>query len=241
MKRRSIIKESLILTLALTVLMACSEGKKKEVKQEKMEPFFKLSLAQWSFHIAMDSLKTMSNLDFAKKGKELGFSGLEYVSQLYELEKGNEDASLKSLVKELKARSEEHGMDNVLIMIDDEGDLSHLDKEKRDSAIVKHTRWIEAAAELGCTSVRVNLKPYEKGSDGKIWHDMSVDGLSRLSDIGAKHNINVIVEHIRNMMRFFFFIRFYTSVYISQLNSFFCVFKDMSFFNNFFCLSIYFI
>ena len=100
MKRTSIIKKSLILTLALTVLMACAEGKKKEgnednkelkkeVKQKNMGPFFKLSLAQWSFHVAMDSLKTMSNLDFAKKGKELGFSGLEYVSQLYELEKGN--------------------------------------------------------------------------------------------------------------------------------------------------------
>ena len=203
-KKRNI-KKSILLMLLLTTFIACKNEEKKEMnsnaeqskteRKEHEEPFFKLSLAQWSLHIAMDSLKTISNLDFAKKGKELGFSGLEYVSQLYELEKGNEDASLKSLVQELKARSEEHGMDNVLIMIDGEGDLAHADNVKRDSAILKHTRWVKAAAALGCTSVRVNLTPYVKGDNEKLWHDMSVDGLGRLADIGAEHNINVIVEN----------------------------------------------
>ena len=188
MRSKSNFRNSIIVVLLLSVILACNNGKKKE-------PFYKLSLAQWSLHVAMDSLKTLSNMDFAKKGKELGFSGLEYVSQLYELEKGNEDASLEALTKELKARSDEYGMDNVLIMIDGEGDLSHADNEKRDSAIVKHTRWIKAASALGCTSVRVNLTPYVKGDNEKLWHDMSVDGLGRLADIGAEYNINVIVEN----------------------------------------------
>jgi len=45
-------------------------------------PFFKLSLAQWSLHIAIQSGK-MSPYDFGKFAKKHGFGGLEYVNTLY--------------------------------------------------------------------------------------------------------------------------------------------------------------
>ena len=201
MQRRKFITKSSQTGIALSLLglYACSAKKKKieipEAKSEYFGPFFKLSLAQWSFHKAIRDDKTMPVLDFAKKAKELGFEGLEYVSQLYSLEEGNEVASLSELVKKLKAQSDAYGMTNVLIMIDDEGDLSHPEKELRDISIEKHTRWIVAAKALGCTSVRVNLTPYGADSDEQIWHKMSVDGLGRLADIGAEYNINVIVEN----------------------------------------------
>ena len=47
-----------------------------EVKSE--DPFFKLSLAQWSLHKMIQSGE-MSPFDFAQKAKELGFEGIEYV------------------------------------------------------------------------------------------------------------------------------------------------------------------
>ena len=44
--------------------------------------FFKLSLAQWSLNGSITSGK-FNPYNFAKKAKELGFSGLEYVNGLY--------------------------------------------------------------------------------------------------------------------------------------------------------------
>ena len=188
----------LIISISMLII-SCKEVKKNEEKMkiapEINEPFFKLSLAQWSFHKAIRDDKTMSNLDFAKKAKELGFDGVEYVSQLYKLEEGNEQSSLDSLVVELKKRSEEHNIQNVLIMIDHEGDLSVSDKMERDEAIRKHSMWVDAAAALGCSSVRVNLFGGEAEEDPKIWHDNSVDGLGRLAQYAATKNINVIVEN----------------------------------------------
>ncbi len=188
----------LILSIS-TLLITCKEVQKSEEKMtaaaETTKPFFKLSLAQWSFHKAIRDDKTLSNLDFAKKAKELGFEGIEYVSQLYPLEEGKEQESLDSLVNELKKRSEEHDIQNVLIMIDHEGDLSVSDKAERDEAIRRHSMWVDAAAELGCSSVRVNLFGGDAEKDPQVWHDNSVDGMGRLAQYAATKNINVIVEN----------------------------------------------
>ena len=188
------------LTMLLFAIISCKNDKKVEIEEtlvvtEASEPFFKLSLAQWSLHKAIRDDKTLSNLDFAKKAKELGFEGVEYVSQLYKLEKGNEQASLDSLVIELKKRSEEQNIQNVLIMIDHEGDLAVSDKAERDESIRKHSMWVDAAAKLGCSSVRVNLFGGEAEKTPKIWHTNAVDGLGRLAAYGATKGINVIVEN----------------------------------------------
>ena len=188
------------LTMLLFAIISCKNDKKVEIEEtlvvtEASEPFFKLSLAQWSLHKAIRDDKTLSNLDFAKKAKELGFEGVEYVSQLYKLEKGNEQASLDSLVIELKKRSEEQNIQNVLIMIDHEGDLAVSDKAERDESIRKHSMWVDAAAKLGCSSVRVNLFGGEAEKAPEIWHANAVDGLGRLAAYGATKGINVIVEN----------------------------------------------
>ena len=188
------------LTMLLFAIISCKNDKKVEIEEtlvvtEASEPFFKLSLAQWSLHKAIRDDKTLSNLDFAKKAKELGFEGVEYVSQLYKLEKGNEQASLDSLVIELKKRSEEQNIQNVLIMIDHEGDLAVSDKAERDESIRKHSMWVDAAAKLGCSSVRVNLFGGEAEKTPEIWHANAVDGLGRLAAYGATKGINVIVEN----------------------------------------------
>ncbi len=160
---------------------------------DNAKPFFKLSLAQWSLHKAILETKTLSPLDFAKKAKSLGFEAVEYVNQLYaaELEK----QSLDKLVATLKKRSRDEGVKNVLIMIDNEGELAALAKADRDDAIAKHAKWVDAAHELGCHAIRVNLFGTGAEQDFDKWKETSVDGLGRLAQYAAKSNINVIVEN----------------------------------------------
>ena len=192
-----------VITLSILGFTSCGDTKKKkeeivEIAEEVEIPTelpYKLSLAQWSFHKAIRDNKTMPILDFAKKAKELGFDGVEYVSQLYQLEKGNEQASLDSLIVLLKKVSDENDIQNVLIMIDHEGDLSVSDKAARDEAIRRHSMWVDAAAALGCHAVRVNLFGGDAEKDPAVWHANSVDGMGRLAQYAATKNINVIVEN----------------------------------------------
>ncbi|MEN8799056.1 MAG: sugar phosphate isomerase/epimerase, partial [Flavobacteriaceae bacterium] len=90
MKIKSIVRNSALAGLAVIILVSysCKQQKKSEQESTEVEvmseaaPFFKLSLAQWSMHrmIREDGVDPYS---FAQKAKEWGFSGLEYVSQLY--------------------------------------------------------------------------------------------------------------------------------------------------------------
>ncbi|AWI25602.1 sugar phosphate isomerase/epimerase family protein [Flavobacterium pallidum] len=159
------------------------------------KPFFKLSLAQWSLHRAISENKTLNPLDFAVKAKSLGFEGLEYVSALYSLENSNENKTAAALAKELKLRSIDNGISNVLIMVDGEGELAALEKKDRDQAIDKHKKWIDAAAELECHSIRVNLFGEGAENDFKTWKETAVDGLGRLAEFAAGSKMNVIVEN----------------------------------------------
>lgn len=159
------------------------------------KPFFKLSLAQWSLHKAIGESKTLSNLDFAKTAKQLGFEGLEYVSQLYPLDAKNEKASLDKLVRELHLRSQDNGIQNVLFMVDNEGELAAISKNERTEAIDKHSKWVDAAAALNCHSIRVNLFGKDAENDFAKWKETAADGLGRLSEYAAKSQINVIVEN----------------------------------------------
>ena len=77
-------------------------------------------------------------------------------------------------------------------MIDDEGPLGDADDAKRKQAIENHYKWVEAAKFLGCHSIRVNAQS-QGNYDEQMAH--AVDGLRRLTEFGAKHEINVIVEN----------------------------------------------
>ncbi|WP_366511983.1 sugar phosphate isomerase/epimerase family protein [Maribacter sp.] len=160
---------------------------------EKM-PFFKLSLAQWSMH-RMVREKGVNPYIFAEKAKKWGFTGLEYVSQLYnpELSKANySDEAMASFVEKCNAEAKKYGMENVLIMVDGQGELAVSDSAKRKNAVKKHFKWVDAAAAMGCHAIRVNLL----GSDVvEEWKKNSVDGLTQLATYAKTKNINIIVEN----------------------------------------------
>jgi len=185
-------------TLLLFGFFACNNTQKKEkitdVVTEVSDPFFKLSLAQWSFNKHIRNGE-MSPLDFAQKASELGFEGIEYVSQLYTNElKKDEDSkvAMQHLLDTLKMKSEKYNVRNVLIMVDGEGDLASPDVTTRNQAIDNHKKWVDAAAFLGCHSIRVNLFGT---NDPEVWKQTAVDGLSKLAAYAIDKNINIIVEN----------------------------------------------
>ena len=150
-------------------------------------PLFKISLAQWSLHRTFFDKKA-DPLDFAKISKtEFGIEAIEYVNQFFK-----DKAKDMAYLGELKKRAEDHGVTSVLIMCDGEGQLGDPDEKKRNEAVDNHKKWVEAAKFLGCHSIRVNA-----ASSGSYWEQMKLaaDGLRKLSEFGATHQIGVIVEN----------------------------------------------
>ena len=188
--------------ILLMTFSACKENQKKdndnleaeETVMETKEPFFKLSLAQWSIHKMINDDK-VDPYTFAEKAKNWGFSGLEYVSQLYPADlKDNEYSpeAMAAFVEKSNAEAKKHGLQNVLIMIDGQGNLAVSDAAERKAAVERHYKWVDAAAAMGCHSIRVNLN----GEDNpEKWHANSVDGLTQLATYAKTKNINVVVEN----------------------------------------------
>lgn len=191
-----------VVVIMFMLFMIGCENKSKESKEEsnttevkEADPvFFKLSLAQWSIHKAIRE-QGMSPLDFAQKANELGFEGLEYVSQLYdeELKKDKDPkVAMEILLKTLKEKSTAYNVENVLIMVDSEGNLATLDDQERAQTIENHKKWVDAAKYLGCHSIRVNA--HGEGTYEEV-AAAAVKGLSALSEYAATQGINVLVEN----------------------------------------------
>ena len=181
--RRSFIKNIGLLGAAAglsTVLpVDLLAGPKKE--------FFKISLAEWSFHKALFGGK-MTNLEFPLRAKkEFGINIVEYVSPFF-----NKKETDAAYLKELLTITKNEGIQNHLIMVDGEGELGDLDKTKRTKAIENHYKWVDAAKTLGCLTVRVNAAGNGSEQDVKT---AVVDGLGRLTEHAKKSNINIIVEN----------------------------------------------
>ncbi|MCE9562222.1 MAG: sugar phosphate isomerase/epimerase [Planctomycetes bacterium] len=152
-----------------------------------VEPLFKISLAQWSLHKAFFAKKA-DPLQFATIAKkEYEIEAIEYVNQFYKDKKKDE-----AFLKDLKKVADDAGVKSVLIMCDGEGALGDADEKKRAQAVENHYRWVEWAKFLGCHSIRVNAQ-----SSGTPEEQLTrvVDGLGKLTEFGAKHEIGVIVEN----------------------------------------------
>ncbi|MGC1633142.1 MAG: sugar phosphate isomerase/epimerase family protein [Gelidibacter sp.] len=179
--------------LVTTLFVGCKEIPAKSVQEEVMtddvKPFFKLSLAQWSLHRAIGN-NELDPLDFAEKAKAMGFEGIEYVSGLYT--KKLESMGMEALQQALKEKSEAHGVENVLIMVDGEGDLAASDEKERNQAIENHKKWVDAAQFLDCHSIRVNLFGSNNADE---WIANSTIGLKKLAEYGKSKGINIIVEN----------------------------------------------
>lgn len=157
------------------------------------KPLFTISLAQWSLNkqfFGRGGVEKIDPMKFAQISKgEFGIDAIEFVNQFYK------DVVRKpGALAELKKRSEDAGVKNLLIMCDGEGNLGDPDLKRRVTAVRNHIKWLEWAKELGCHSIRVNA-----ASDKKLsYHeqqDLAVDGLRRLCEIADTFDLDVIVEN----------------------------------------------
>jgi sugar phosphate isomerase/epimerase len=151
------------------------------------KPLFEISLAEWSLHRTIFSGK-LDNLDFAKAAKQdYGINAIEFVNQFFKDKAKNID-----YLTELKKRADGEGVKMLLIMCDGEGALGDADEKKRQTAVENHFKWVEAARFLGCHAIRVNAQ-----SSGSYEEQVerAADGLRKLTEFGAKHDISVIVEN----------------------------------------------
>jgi L-ribulose-5-phosphate 3-epimerase len=149
---------------------------------------FKISLAEWSLHRALrEPNAKITNLDFPKIAREqYGIEGIEFVNQFFK-DKAHDSAYLK----DLKDRAKDQGVTCVLIMIDGEGDLSAKDTAARMKAVENHKQWVDAAAALGCHSIRVNTGNNYSPTDVEA----VADACGKLAEYGTQHQINVICEN----------------------------------------------
>ncbi len=158
------------------------------------DPDIKMSLAEWSFHRALQSGK-LDHLDFPAKAKnEFGISAVEYVNGFFGGSKMNfkEAGKNTAYINELLKRSKDAGVFNHLLMCDDEGPLSSTNEKERLESVDNHKKWIDAAKILGCWTVRVNLHGEGSPEDRKT---AAVDSLGRLCDYAKPMNLNVVVEN----------------------------------------------
>lgn len=149
--------------------------------------FFDLSLAEWSYHQPLFDGK-ITHMQFPSIAKEKhNIRAVEYVNQFFK-----DKAQDKTYLNELNKRCDDLGVDQLLIMIDGEGDLAVNDEAARNEAVENHYKWIEAANHLGCHSIRVNLFGDGTKAEMKI---ASVDSLGQLAEYASDYNVNVIVEN----------------------------------------------
>lgn len=192
--------------------MGCQSAADQSAVSESAaaDPLFKISLAQWSvnrkifggklqelgweevgYRLQNDYQSLLNpdytTLDFPKTARELGIDGVEYVNTCL-FDKAQDTAYLQ----ELKNVCEGEGVTSLLIMCDAEGALGDPDEAARTQAIENHYKWVEAAAFLGCHSIRVNA---QSSGTYEEQQRLAADGLRRLCEYGNQHNINVLVEN----------------------------------------------
>jgi len=185
--RRSFLKTSLALGAAAVAAPAIRGG----AAAGKKEPF-KISLAQWSLNkrfLKRPGAEPLDNLEFARTARSLGIDGLEYVNQMFK-----DKAKDQGYLGEMKKRASSEGVRSLLIMCDGEGSLGAPVEADRAKTVENHLKWLDAAAFLGCHSIRVNA-----ASDGKLSADeqarLAADGLHRLCVEGDKRGLWVVVEN----------------------------------------------
>jgi len=149
---------------------------------------FKISLAEWSLveRIRSKGSDRLDHLDFAATAKKLGINAIEYVNTLFA------EGAKPDYIKQLAHRAKEEGVKSLLIMIDREGKLGEPKLAARQKSVDNHLKWLDAAASLGCHSIRVNAASRGSYKDQMKW---AAEGLRMLCEEGDKRGLNVIVEN----------------------------------------------
>ena len=147
----------------------------------------KISLAQWSLHRAFNK-KKLDPVNFASIAKNTyNINAVEYVNGFYSDHSGEEKFWM-----EMRNRASGAGVESLLMMVDDEGDLGTADDETRRTSVENHFKWVNAANILGCHTVRVNAFGE---TDRSVYRAAIVDGMGQLAEYAAQSNLNIVIEN----------------------------------------------
>lgn len=167
----------------------------------------KISLAQWSLHkryLPEGSFGATGEGDayeFAEEAKAMGFDGIEYVSAIYREaweEAEDKPAAIRATFADLHDRAEAAGIEEVLIMVDGEGELGAQDESERLAAVEAHKPYIDAAAAAGIPTIRLNAGGYglRASASREAAHEAAVASLRTLGIYAqGKGGVNVVVEN----------------------------------------------
>lgn len=119
--------------------------------------------------------------------ERFGLDAVEYVNTFFA-----DRARDHMYLDELRRRADGAGVRSLLIMVDGEGRLGDPDPNARARAAERHHPWVDAAARLGCHSIRVNAASEGTRDQAAA---LAADGLTRLTEYAAVVGLNVIVEN----------------------------------------------
>jgi len=184
MDRRQFLVAGATLTLARC---APAQASARLSARPHAHPQFQISLAEWSLHRTIRA-GDLDPLDFAPFTRAtFGLDAVEHVNQFF-IDRGGDDAYFR----EMRRRADDAGVRSLLIMCDLEGALGAADEGDRLRAVENHRKWLDAAALLGCHSIRVNAES-EGPRDQQL--RLAADGLRRLCEVAEPYGLNVLVEN----------------------------------------------
>lgn len=185
-ERRKFIKQLGLGTVGAGLLTTLPESL---YAKSAMPMKYDISLAQFSLASEFFMGKH-DTLEFPARAKnDFGVNIVEYVSMFF-ADKMND----ATFFKELKMRTDDLGVKNHLIMVDDQN-IADLDKAKRDQAVESHYKFVDAAKILGCSSIRVNLGSIEQEGSAEEVADAALEGYSKLLEYGDQNEMDIIVEN----------------------------------------------
>ena len=203
--------------LGAVAAAGCMDGAAPEgegasaAEAESAGPLYRISLAEWSYFRELfgeggrEALRSgtfgevlasdprslyggeLDHLDFPARARSMGIEAVEYVNTFF-----YDRARDQEYLADLKSRCDGEGVVSLLIMCDAEGDIGAPDSAVRAQTVENHHKWVEAAAFLGCHSVRVNAA---SAGSFEEQQKLAADGLRQLCEYADGHGVDVLVEN----------------------------------------------
>lgn len=148
-----------------------------------------VSLATWSLNRSYQA-GIWDLLDIARICREdFDIGGVEYVTYFF-------DDVRQIRLRELNQRADDYGVQNVLIMVDQEGHMASPDRDERIQAAINHRKWVDIANFLGCYAIRCNTTgggaSPEEDPDAL---ERATESFSHLLEYAEPAGIQIIVEN----------------------------------------------
>lgn len=199
-QRRDVLKTALGAAAALGGASGLAAVARAQGTGGAAEPWFRISLAQWSLHRTLEGPGRpdgLTNLEFpAFTKRTFGIEAIEYVNRFFRTVDAGGEVTDRAhdfgYLRELDAECKDAGVRSLLIMVDGEGSLADPDDARRRDAVENHFKWIAASAFLGGHAIRVNAAG--KGEPA-AQAERAADSLKRIARVSRDYGVSVIVEN----------------------------------------------